>query len=199
MNNNKRINPSEIIYENKIIIYSVVLYIGGLALGAAFIKLFGVSYFESFLKKELTVNSNNFISMFFYRMSVYLTVFLITVLFGMCIIGYPVIYTVPLVTGAAISIKIAYYYMSYKLKGIGYSLLMIIPEAAAFETLLLYSVNTSCKLSYTIFNTVNKKDMTKEINLKSYLKSYLIYFLILFVIASISTLFSYLLNTIITL
>ena len=198
MNNNKRINPSEIIYENKIIIYSVVLYIGGLALGAAFIKLFGVSHIESFLKKEL-IADNTFISLYFYRMSVYLTVFLITVLFGMCIIGYPVIYTVPLVTGAAISIKIAYYYMSYKLKGIGYSLLMIIPEASALETLLLYSVNTSCKLSCTIYNTVNKKDMTKEINLKSYLKSYLIYFFILFVIASISTLFSYLLYTIITL
>ena len=198
MNNNERINPSEIIYENKIIIYAVVLYIGGLALGTAFIKLFGVSHIESILKKEL-IADNTFISLYFYRMSVYLTVFLITVLFGMCIIGYPVIYTVPLVTGAAISIKIAYYYTSYKLKGIGYSLLMIIPEAAAFETLLLYSVNTSCKLSRTIYNTVNKKDMTKDNNLKSYLKYYLIYFILLTCLAAVSALLSYLLNTLITL
>ncbi len=199
MNNNERINPSEFIYENKIIIYAVVLYIGGLVLGTAFIKLFGVSHIESILKNELTVNIGSFISMYFYRMSVYLTVFLITVLFGMCIIGYPVIYTVPLVTGAAISIKIAYYYTSYKLKGIGYSLLMIIPEAAAFETLLLYSVNTSCKLSRTIYNTVNKKDMTKDNNLKSYLKYYLIYFILLTCLAAVSALLSYLLNTLITL
>jgi hypothetical protein len=101
-------------------------------------------------------------------------------------------------SGFVISLKTAFYYVNYSVKGIGYSLLIIIPECSALIVILLYTIKTSSKLSKNIYNlTAKKSDMTEEINLKSYLKSFLLYGLIVTIISLANALAIYLLSSII--
>ncbi|MBR4241779.1 MAG: hypothetical protein IKR97_06115, partial [Eubacterium sp.] len=93
--------------------------------------------------------------------------------------------------------KTAYYYVNYSYKGIGFSLLMIIPESAAVATVLIYAIKTSNELSQTIFDIAAKNNQTKEVEIRYYLKQYLIFGLIVSLIALINALIIYLLSGII--
>jgi hypothetical protein len=102
-------------------------------------------------------------------------------------------------SGFEIALKVSFYYTNYSVKGIGYAVLMIIPESAALITVLLFTIKTSLELSKKIYNITSKKtDMLEEVNLKTYLKSFLIYGILITIIVAGNSLISYLLNSIIS-
>ncbi|MBQ7740778.1 MAG: stage II sporulation protein M [Eubacterium sp.] len=198
MNNNvkKDINIFDLILKNKEIIYPALMYITGMLIGS-FLLTYSNPASELF-KSFFGIKSDEFISIFLFNFGVYLSIYTITILLGMCLIGFPFISLIPFTLGIIISMKAAYYYINYPIKGIGYSLLMIAPESSVFLTVLILTISKSSKLSKYIYNlTLKKENMTEEIELQSYLRSFLIYALIVSFTSFINALATYFLNSII--
>ncbi len=186
------------VVEYKPLIYPVLLYALGLLIGTVIFKVSEINQFESIFKTLF--DSEDLLTLFLNRLSIYCGLYLFSVLFGMCIIGFPVIYIIPVITGFVIAFKTAYFYSNYSVKGIGYSLLLIIPEAAVYITLLIFTVSKSFDLSKKLLKeTVNKTDMTQDINLKSYLKYYVLLFILAVLIAFINSLIIFLFQGLISL
>ncbi len=192
----KSINVS-VIYDNyNEYVIPLACYVFGLFIGSIISSKFGVfddliSIFKS--------SSTTFLSIFFNRLSVYLCIYCVALLFGLCIVGYPFINIIPLFIGFEIAIKISYYYTQFSVKGFGYSLLLICPEIASFMTVILYSITNSNNLSQLIYNTATKKSDTLQSNdIKVYLKNYMLYSVYIVTIALINAVLEYLLNTIIS-
>lgn len=191
-------SPIEYFIENKNVIYNLILYCAGLIVG---VIIFSHSN-ELFQKAIDDLFNASFISVkqsFINNFCIYFSIFTLTVLLGLCLIGYPVLNLIPLILGTEIAIKLSYYYVNYNLKGIGYSLLMIIPESSLFITVLIFTIINSEDLSKQIYNLTKKSDTTIEINLKSYLKSYLLYAVIVALISIITACTNSLLSSIISL
>lgn len=184
------------IIDNRQYIYPILMYIAGLICGAIII----INVDSSIFNKLFNVKNNDFIQLFINYFCVYFAQFTITVVLGLCLIGFPILYVVPLLTGIEIGIKLSFFYSTYSVKGIIYSLLMITPECAAFITILVLTIVKSNELSRGIYDLISKKsDMTEEIKLKSYLKSFVIYGSIIALISFINATCNYFLSSIINL
>ena len=196
----KEINLYSFFENNQQIIYSLLIYAAGVILGSVIFKTADSTPLKALIEKALSIKVNDFTSLFFNRLGLYFSVFSATVLLGMCLIGYPLIWLVPAFTGFIIAFKVTYYYLNFEVKGIGYSLLMVIPEGAALTTILIFTIINASELSRLIFReTLKNKDMTREINLKSYLKKFLLYSGLIVIIALINALIIYLINSLIIL
>ena len=126
-------------------------------------------------------------------------IFAVSVLLGVCLVGFPVINLIPFIIGCDAGLKVAYYYINYGVKGIGYSLLMVAPYVCLFLTVIVYSVSMSYDLSKRIYNiTIKKSDMSEEFNYKTYLKKYLAYAGLIIIVSLINTAVSIALNGIIS-
>lgn len=170
--------------ENKTYIYSVLFYIAGLLAGSFIYK----NCKNEVLDKILNSPSEEFIQLLFNNLSIYMLIFAVSVLLGVCLVGFPVINIIPFIIGFEAGMKIAYFYISYGVKGIGYSLLMVAPYVCLFLTVIVYSVSMSYDLSKKIYNmTVKKSDMSEEFSYKTYLKKYLAYAGLIALVAVINT------------
>ena len=189
----------QVIVENKEFIYPSLFYIAGLVLGSFCFNLINNTALSKLI--ELIFNSSDtaFNAVFLNRFSLYFSIYVLTVLLGMCLIGFPFINLVPLLMGCEIAIKTAYYYVNFNVKGVGFALLMIIPEGAAIATVLVYSIKTSTLLSKNIYDLAAKGSCNDKIDIKSCLKKYLLYGFIVAIISLINALASFLLSSIIKL
>ena len=132
--------------------------------------------------------SNEFLNLFINNLGFYFFVFALTVLLGICLIGFPLINIVPFLIGFQAGLEIAYYYLNYSVKGFGYSLLMIAPFICTFLTVIMYTISLSSDLSRKIYNiTLNKDIGCEKINYKSYMKKYALYALVIVVVALINS------------
>ena len=170
--------------ENKTYIYSILFYIAGLLAGSFIYK----NCKNEVLDKILNSPNEEFIQLLFNNLSIYMLIFAVSVLLGVCLVGFPVINIIPFIIGFEAGMKIAYFYISYGVKGIGYSLLMVAPYVCLFLTVIVYSVSMSYDLSKKIYNiTVKKSDMSEEFSYKTYLKKYLAYAGLIALVAVINT------------
>lgn len=170
--------------ENKTFIYSVLFYLAGLLAGSFVYK----NCQNEVLNKILNSSNEDFLQLLMNNLSIYMLVFAISVLLGVCLVGFPVINLIPFIIGFEAGMKIAYYYIGYGVKGIGYSLLMVAPYVCLFLTVIVYSVSMSYDLSKRIYSiTVKKSDMSEEFNYKTYLKKYLAYAGLIAIVAVINT------------
>lgn len=183
--------------KNKEYIFLLLIYVAGLLAGSLLFKSLDLSKYSSYVSDFLTVKGDSLLSVAVDRLSVYLIIYVFTILLGLCIIGFPIINLVPLLCGFEVAIKIAFYYNLYSLKGIGYSLLMIVPEASAFMVILFFTIASSKELSKNIFDISLQKNTEKQLDLKDYLKSFLIYGAEIIVISFVNSLIIYLFNSII--
>ena len=106
--------------KNKEYIFLLLIYVAGLLAGSLLFKSLNLSKYSSYVSDFLTVKSDSLLSVAVDRLSVYLIIYVFTILLGLCIIGFPIINLVPLLCGFEVAIKIAFYYNLYSLKGIGY-------------------------------------------------------------------------------
>ena len=188
---------SELIISNKEYIYPALFYVAGLLLGSLLLKTINNTAISKLIELVLNNSKSAFLAVFLNRFSLYISIYALCVLLGMCLIGFPIINVVMLLSGCEIALKIAYYYVNFGVKGVGFSMLMLIPEGAAIATVLIYSIKTSAELSKNIYE-IATKGTTNKIEIKYYLKKYLIYALIVALISLINALASFLLGAIIS-
>lgn len=179
----------------KSVLYTGLFYIFGLFLGSYFYK---ITQFES-LDKLLEPTSNNFVELFIANFCVYFTIFVLVVFLGFCLIGFPVINSVPMLVGIFTGIKLAYYFINYSTKGVGYSLIMIVPFSALFVTVIALTIEVSTNLSKNILNcTKNTETGESNINIKEYTKKYLIFAVLILAVSAVNSVMTCLLYSVVT-
>lgn len=178
-------SPAEIFKENKTAFYSVLFYSAGLILGAFIYTKYSGEGLNELIK---TLNSTEFLTSFINNLGFYFLVYAVTVLLGICLVGFPLIQIIPLILGIQCGLESAYYYINFQIKGFGYNLLMIAPFVCSFLTLIIFTIEISYELSKSIYNiTVNKNFEGEKIDYKKYLKKYLIYALIAVAVALVNS------------
>ncbi|MGN1201981.1 MAG: stage II sporulation protein M [Eubacterium sp.] len=156
--------------EYKSIIYTALFYSFGLFIGSYFYKISSSEALDALLKPEPQSILNLFISNF----CIFFSLYVIVVFLGFCLIGYPIINIIPTVIGMVTGLKSAYLFINYSVKGIGYSLVMLIPFAALFLTVIAFTIKLSSSLSKELISITKNTDEHTEFNLKPYIKKYLI-------------------------
>lgn len=180
---------------NKVLIYSILFYAGGLISGGFVYKKCKCDALNSLF----AVSDNHFWQEFINNVSFYFLVFTISVILGFCLIGFPFMNLIPFVIGFQTGMEISYYYLTFGFKGFGYSFLMVAPFVCLFLTVIVQSISKSYILSKYIYDlTVKKTDTASRFDYKLYLKSFMIYALLIIVIALVNTALSLALREIIT-
>lgn len=175
----------EIFTEYKTVIYSSVFFAVGLLCGALLYKNCRTDALDEIIK---TAAGNDFLNLFINNLGFYFLVFALTVLLGICLVGFPIINAVPLIIGVQAGLEIAYYYLNFGFKGFGYCILMIAPFVSSFLTVIVYTVSLSSELSRKIYDlTIGKKDTAEKIEYKKYMKKYLLYALMIVIVALVNS------------
>lgn len=192
-----KLSAWDIIINEREFIYPLLFYASGLLIGSFSYSLLNSDAFIKVLNSIFESNQNDFGSLFICNFALYISFFMVSLLLGMCLFGYPVINVIPLIMGVIIAIKVTYFYTTYSVKGIGYSLLMIIPEASLLVCAIMYTVSSGTKLSKYIFNKTSNNDSAGELQIKKLLTHYLIYASVVAISALINSLLTFLLKSII--
>lgn len=175
----------EIFTEYKTVIYSSVFFAAGLLCGALLYKNCRTDALDEIIK---TAAGNDFLNLFINNLGFYFLVFALTVLLGICLVGFPIINAVPLIIGVQAGLEIAYYYLNFGFKGFGYCVLMIAPFVSSFLTVIVYTVSLSSELSRKIYDlTIGKKDTAEKIEYKKYMKKYLLYAIMIVIVALVNS------------
>ncbi len=179
--------------EYKSIIYTALFYILGLFLGSYFYK---IASFES-LNELIKPQEHSILNLFISNFCIYFTIFVLVMFLGFCLIGYPIMNIIPTVIGIATGVKCAYFFINYQIKGIGYSLIMLIPFAAMFITIIAYTIQISSNLSKKLIK-LTKKENTDDFNVKPSVKKYLILALFIVITSLTEACLTNLLFTVVT-
>lgn len=192
--NNKKENKPEFSFsENKFIFYSSLFYSFGLFIGSYFYKLAQ----SDKLNNLVAIHDDEFASLLLSNFCLYFSVFLITAFLGFCMIGKPIEYVVPVFIGIGIGCRLSYYFINFGSKGVGYSLIMIVPYIALFMTVITHTINTSSELSGQLFK-LTKGEGNKPFELSPYLKKYLLYFALIIAVTFLDSLLTKLLFSVVT-
>uniref|UniRef100_UPI0040257D1D stage II sporulation protein M n=1 Tax=Eubacterium sp. TaxID=142586 RepID=UPI0040257D1D len=185
----------EIFTENRISVYCVIFYAAGLLCGALIYQKCATDSLDTVISKT---TQGDFLSVLLNNLGFYFFVFAITVLLGLCLVGFPLINIIPFIIGFQGGMKVAFYYLGYDMKGFGYSLLMIAPFICLFLTVIILTINVSYTFSKQIFKNTLTKEPQQQVDCKHYLKKYLLYAAMTALIALINSGVSSALNSIIS-
>lgn len=177
-------------------IYPLIFYIAGILCSTLLFRGLSMIKYTNALSKVFAFDTSSLFNIFLDRLIIYLLVYVISILVGLCVIGFPVINTLPLCIGFIIGIKICYYYCSYKMKGISFSVLMIIPETSFVLVVLINTIKTARELSKDIYDRA-LQNKSNEIDRAGYLKSFLYYLLLIIIISAVNSLLIYVFNFVI--
>lgn len=186
----KKININ--ISDYKSFIYTGLFYTFGLFVGSYLYKISNNDTINELLK----LKEESIITLFTQNFCIYFSIFLIIVFLGFCIIGYPFINIIPTVIGISTGIKIAYLYLNYSAKGIGYSILMVVPYAALFFTVVAFGIEASTNLSKQLMNIT--KNESNGFDLRDYIKKYIILAVCIVISAILNALLNNLLYSVVT-
>ena len=195
----RKIDIEQLINENLSYIVYICVYFAGLIIGSLLYKNIYTRINNELFEDVFNYQSDDFLETFFSKLSIYLSVYLITVLIGLCVIGYPIVCSVPFLCGIEIALKLSYFYNLYNFKGFGYSLLIIIPEASMFILVLIYAIKSAGDMSKNLMQIARNNVPNNEVSIKSYLKSFLIYGSEIIVISLINAVLIHAFNQIIRL
>lgn len=193
-NDTEKVNYAVLFEKYKPIIYTALFYSFGLFIGAYFYKTASNETLDELLKPE----SRTVLSLFISDFCVYFSLFMLVVFLGFCLIGYPIINIIPMVIGIVTGIRTAFLYINYSVKGVGYSLVMLVPYAALFLTVISFTIKLSAELSKQIVGITKNASENTEFSLKPYIKKYLLLALCIAVTALIDAGLTSLLFTVVT-
>lgn len=192
----KERSASEIIIANKDYLFPVFCYIAGLV--TASLLYAEVPLLSNAVQRWTVTDYYDFRLLLLHRLAVYMTIFSVTMLMGMCMIGFPFIHIVPLAFGFVTAVRVAYYYTESGVRGLGFVLLMVAPEAATLMTVLIYTIRSSTRLSRQIYRLTTKKtDAPETESFRMHLKNYGIYAASVIVISFVNAGAEYLLGQLI--
>lgn len=195
----RKIDIEQLINENLSYIVYICVYFAGLIIGSLIYKNIYTRINNELFEEVFNYQADDFLETFFSKLTIYLSVYLITVLIGLCVIGYPIVCSVPFLCGIEIALKLSYFYNLYNFKGFGYSLLIIIPEASMFILVLIYAIKSAGDMSKNLMQIARNNVPNNEVSIKSYLKSFLIYGSEIIVISLINAVLIHAFNQIIRL
>lgn len=152
--------------------------------------------YTNVLSRIFVFETSTLFNIFIDRLIIYILVYVISILVGLCVIGFPVINTLPLCIGFIIGMKICYYYCSYKIKGVSFSVLMIIPETSFVLVVLINTIKTAKELSKDIYDRA-VQNKSNEINRAGYLKNFIYYLILIIIISAVNSLLIYVFNFVI--
>lgn len=195
----KHIDFSRLLEENKSYIITTIIYILGLIAGTLVYKNLDTDVLNKTVEKIVVSNEQSFWGIFIQKLITYLCVYILTVVFGLSVIGYPAINIIPFLCGFEIAVKLSYYYTLYNVKGLGYSLLLNAPEIAAFILVLIFTVNQAGELSKKIFRSTFMNEITETNSAAFYVRIFIVYAIEIICVATVNSGLEYLLKSIITL
>lgn len=179
--------------ENKFIFYCGLFYAVGLFIGSYFYKLAQ----SDKLNELVMIKDNSFANLMLSNFCAYFSLFLITAFLGFCLISTPLINIVPIFIGIATGSRLSYYFVNYDAKGVGYSLIMIVPYIALLITTIAYTMKVSVELSAKIRNLV-KGESKDPFEINPYLKKYLLLAVAIIVVSVIDSGLTKLLFSVVT-
>ncbi len=185
----KRLKPLNLDYET-IILFS--FFLCGIILG-----IFIIKNLNDDIRNALSTLLNNYISAksecgflsCFSGVAVYLVIFIvIAFLFGMCAVGTPFVWAVPVIFGIMCSCYVSLMLINYGLKGIFYCIIINLAPYAITTATLVRCCCESTKLSVNLFNCIVGDNALRGQNLfKEYIVNYLILCIPVIIGALIST------------
>lgn len=195
----RKVDLEQLISENLSFIVYICVYFAGLIIGALLYKNICTKISSELFDNIFNTQANVFLDTFFSKLCIYLSVYMLTVLIGLCVIGYPTVCCVPFLCGVEIALKLSYFYNLYNFKGFGYSLLIIIPESSMFILILIYAIKSAGEMSKNLMQIARNNESKNDISIKSYLKDFLIYGSEIIVISLINAVLIHAFNQIIRL
>lgn len=175
-----RVNKRVLINNQRTVILTA-LFMCGLLLGSVSVKNADTEILEKI--KELTESfilqksSQSILQNFAASAGTDTLFILLSVMFGLCIIGEPVLWLLPLVRGLGIGLSSGYIYKTYNLQGVMYCLAIIFIPAMLSVAATIISCKESIITSKEIFNTLKEN---KPLNKPDYFKLFIIRNLILY-------------------
>ncbi len=143
--------------------------------------------FNTFFNREIGQSFiNNFKEIFLYNF-LFLSLSLI---FGLCAVGTPVVAALPVIKGIGIGLISSELYNMYSLKGFGYCMLILFPIQIISSFVVIVSSKESILMSRNIFYSVTglKQKKKRSNDIKLFLEKYGIYFLIIILLSLLSSL-----------
>ncbi|WP_040197006.1 stage II sporulation protein M [Candidatus Soleaferrea massiliensis] len=109
-------------------------------------------------------------------------------IFGFCAIAQPFITAVPLFKGLGLGFSIGYFYAYYKLQGLLYVLLIILPGALITTAVVIAACNQAYSLSLIFLRGINPNNNKSpnnqpSITIKKYMMRY-VFFLVVILVSS---------------
>ncbi len=121
---------------------------------------------------------------------------LVSFIFGLCAIGFPVPIIINLIKGISIGALSAFMYSQFALKGFGYCMLVFYPVQIVLSVVTLYSGKESFTMSVSIFKHLTGQRQTKDSLCD--IKLYALRYLVLSVITAIASFISAVLSVYVT-
>ena len=196
----KNIDINTVFAENKYYFIALFFYLAGIFTGTLIYKNLDSNKIEIATNSIIQNSYDDFLHLFLTNSLIYTLLLTITLFIGMSLIGYLLINFVPLLYGFEIAIRLCYYYTTYSNKGIGYSLLLIIPQTTLIVTILLLSTKPIGELSKNLLEIVLKNEgFSEEMNISLFCKKTIIIYIIMIIASAMNSLLIYFLNSLITL
>lgn len=182
------------LFENSRIYLLVILFAAGILVGAISIngssaiieKLTSLIDSYALLKAGQGITEN-----FCNSLSVSGLFIAINIFLGFSLIGYPFIMWLPFLRGMGMGTVCGYLYSSYRLSGLGYSLLIIYPGALVSTFAFVLACNDSCEYSKNAFSkSIQGRGHFEKDETKVYLIRQVVFLGICAVSAIIDALFS---------
>lgn len=105
---------------------------------------------------------------------------LITFCSGLCCVGYPVIYSIPMLKGLYYGIISSFMLHTYAMQGFTYFALTVLPGAIISVCSVIYACNISCATTKALALNVFANNR-EDIKIKEYMLKYLILFAVMFI------------------
>lgn len=109
-----------------------------------------------------------------------LMLILITFCSGLCCVGYPVIYSVPLLKGLYYGIFASFMLHKYAMQGFSYFSLTVLPGAIISVCSVIYACNISCETTKALASNIFANNR-EHIKIREYLLKYLILFSVMLI------------------
>lgn len=190
---------TDMILNNQIVIIVFVIYVFGLIAGSICYNSIDSESVKAVTDELLAFKQKSFVDQLIDDLCLNVSLYFLTFIFGLCCIGLPAVSLMPFVIGIINSVKISYFYINYGIKGIGYTLLMILPGASLFVAVSILSASNGIEMSRVLFNAAFRSGSFDRSLTLSYLKEFLFFGIATIVISVLNALLTTSLSSIIAL
>ncbi len=153
--NTKRLHIHKLDYQSALLF---TLFICGLILGIVFIKNCDDDFKDVALKclrNYISVKAESgFLQCFLGTLTILLLCVFFNLLFGLCAVGIPLIWLIPVCFGAFCGCGVSCFFINYGLKGLCYCALVNVPCYAITAATLIKCCCESTKMSINILNSI---------------------------------------------